>query len=235
MDQAIGRGYVEQEEPQLIDLIRPFVRYYWLVLGVALLVTALFVAFNYAKPAIYISESLLMVDSDYASPQMAAELFKTRGGVSTEVLSGGLVKLSAEAESSEAATTRLNSVIEESTEILIRSLPDYQSQISVAQEQYKQLASAMADAETVEGILYLAGPSAEILRKIQNLELKEMNKSSLLSVIAKPTYPVTSEPRILFNHVVMVTMAGLMLGMGMAFLLYNREAILGPDPNSKVS
>ena len=38
----------------------------------------------------------------------------------------------------------------------------------------------------------LAGPSAEILRKFQNLELKEMNKSNLLSVIAKPTSPVTS-------------------------------------------
>ena len=64
----------------------------------------------------------------------------------------------------------------------------------------------------------MAGPSAEILRKIQNLELKEMNKSNLLSVVAKPTSPVTSEPRILFNHVVMVAMAGLMIGVGMVTL-----------------
>ena len=226
MDQTIGRVYGEQEEPQLFDVIRPFVRYYWLLLGMALIVTLAFVIFSYATPANYRSESLLMVNSDYSSPQFFVDLIEARGGVTVEPLSGGLVKLSAEAGSPEIATNRLNTAIDDATAILAGSLPDYQSQIAVAQEQYQQLASAMANAETVEGILYLAGPSAEILRKIQSLELKEMNKSSLLSVLERPTTPVTSEPRITANQVLLAAMAGLVLGAVVAYFLFYKEAIL---------
>ena len=235
MDQTIGRVYGEQEEPQLFDVIRPFVRYYWLLLGMALIAALAFVIFSYATPANYRSESLLMVNSDYSSPQFFVDLIEARGGVAVEPLSGGLVKLSAEAGSPEGAADRLNTTIEDATAILVASLPDYQSQIEVAQEEYNRLVTTMANADSVEGKLYLVGPSADMLRKLQELKLQEANKSSLLAVLERPTTPATSEPRLIAKQVLLAAMAGLTLGAVAAYFLFNREAILRPKPHRRVS
>ena len=70
-------------------------------------------------------------------------------------LSGGLITLSYTAESPGQAVSRLGLVIEQARCDIVGVLPDYETRMAIASEEFDQLAALAVDSESPEESMYL--------------------------------------------------------------------------------
>ena len=213
-------------EFSLVDLLRPFGRYYWVVLVTVAACVISTLAFSFSKPVTYVSSSLIIIDR--ADPKLVVDLIEARNGraVQVEQLTGGLLAISFTAESPDVALSRLGAIIEQSRLDIAGLLPDYETRMAIAREEYDRLVALANTSESPAGSVYLTGPAAELTRIIFDLRAAEPNETSLLKIIEEPTVPVRSEPRLLSVHIVVAVVLGLALGGFGVFVADARDKIL---------
>ena len=236
MAKVLERAPTAMEDFSAIGMFRPFLHYYWLLLLSVAIGVAGILAFSYARPLSYASESLLVVDASYVSPMLAADLFEERGKGLVEVTfkPSGLIRLTSTAKSPQHATSNLSSVIDKATVDLMATLPDYSAQIRVAQERYAQFSPLVYQAGTIEEKLVISSSVAGSLGAIYNLEQRKANTANLVKVVMEPTAPSDPQPRYSLNRLVLGAAAGLVLGVLVAYVLFNKavwlQALKTNDP-----
>lgn len=225
MDQPLEHPSLEPEEALLADVIRPLFRYYWLVL--AFVFAGAFAAFglSYSEPVTYATDSMMVLDGSYADQKLIVDLVKDQGA-GVNMLSGGLIRLTLRTRTPDDAARSLNAIMETTQARLMSLLPDYESQVVLAKEQYLEVVSLANEAKTLEQRVIISNLLVEKLRQINSLVERDRNKENALKVVKEPSIPVVSESPGLVNRVGLGAAFGLMLGALGAYILYNREALV---------
>lgn len=205
-------------------MVRPLFRFYWLVLAFAFVGAIAAFGLSSYESVTYSSESMMVVDGSYADQKLITDLVKDQGA-GTNVLSGGLIKLTIKASSSEEANLRLNTIMETTQARLLGLLPDYESQIALAKEQYLEIISVVDGAKTLEERIIMSNLLVESLRQLNSLIKKDRNKENALRVVKEPSVPTASAPPDYLNRIGLGAAFGLLLGALGAYILYNKDAL----------
>jgi len=224
LDQPLERPSVEPEEALFADVVRPLFRFYWLVLAFAFVGAIAAFSLSSYEPVTYSSESMMVVDGSYADQKLITDLVKDQGA-GTNVLSGGLIRLTIRASSSEEAIRRLNTIMETTQARLLGLMPDYESQIALAKEQYLGIISVVDGAKTLEERIIMSNLLVESLRQLNSLIKKDRNKNNALRVVKEPSVPTASAPPDYLNRIGLGAAFGLLLGALGAYLLYNKDTL----------
>jgi len=224
LDQPLERPSVEPEEALFADVVRPLFRFYWLVLAFAFVGAIAAFGLSSYEPVTYSSESMMVVDGSYADQKLITDLVKDQGA-GTNVLSGGLIKLTIKASSSEEANLRLNTIMETTQARLLGLLPDYESQIALAKEQYLGIISVVDGAKTLEERIIMSNLLVESLRQLNSLIKKDRNKGNALRIVKQPSVPTASAPPDYLNRIGLGAAFGLLVGALGAYILYNKDAL----------
>ena len=224
MDQPLERPSVEPEEALFADVVRPLFRFYWLVLAFAVVGAIAAYGLSSYEPVTYSSESMMVVDGSYADQKLITDLVKDQGA-GTNVLSGGLIRLTIKASSSEEAIRRLNTIMETTQARLLGLLPDYESQIALAKEQYLEIISIVEGAKTLEERIIISDFLVDNLRQMNSLIRKDRNKNNALRFVKEPSVPTASAPLDYLNRIGLGAAFGLLLGALGAYIIYNRETL----------
>ena len=172
----------------------------------------------------YTTESVIVVDGRYADQKLITDLVKDQGA-GTSVLSGGLIRLTLRADTPENATRRLTNRMETTEARLMGLLPDYESQIALAKEQYLEATVLIDRAETLGERIIISNLLVVNLQKMNSLIEKDQNKETALKVVRGPSVPVASQALGIVNRIGLGTAFGLMLGALGAYILYNKDAL----------
>ena len=205
-------------------MVRPLFRFYWLVLAFAFVGAIAAFGLSSYEPVTYSSESMMVVDGSYADQKLITDLVKDQGA-GTNVLSGGLIKLTIKASSSEEANLRLNTIMETTQARLLGLLPDYESQIALAKEQYLGIISVVDGAKTLEERIIMSNLLVESLRQLNSLIKKDRNKGNALRIVKQPSVPTASAPPDYLNRIGLGAAFGLLVGALGAYILYNKDAL----------
>ncbi len=225
MNSVMDRSLMDPGEFSLPDLVRPLARYYWVVLVTTAVCVISTLLFSYYQPVTYTATNLVFVGG--AEPRLVVDLIKARNGQTVEVeeLSGGLLILSFIAESSEEAVSGLGLLVERVRSDMVNLLPDYETGMLVAREEYDRLATRALNSGSTAESTYLTGAAAELTRIMFDLRAGELTEEGLLRVIEEPSVP-SSAPRILPVHIVLAVVMGLVLGGIGVYIANARETIV---------